>query len=335
MKNFDYVLAKDAAEAAKAAQGKNTLLKGAGTDLLDRMKEGVSRPDIVVNLLTCTDLRAPIREEGGRIIMGAATTLTEIAESPLLQKVAPGLAEAAGEAATPQLRNRGTLAGNICQRPRCWYFRNDTYACSKKGGETCYSIEGENKFHAIFENVSCNIVHPSNLAPILQALGATLHVVSAKDDKVTSSDIALKDFWVRPEEDISRENILGPGQVIREVSFATPAAGTGSAYVETREKASFDWALTSCAAVLRIEGGIIVDAHVVMSSVAPTPLSVDAVVAMLKGKAPSESLFKSAGAKATDGATPMRDNGYKVTLVAVAVKRALVSAAARAVGGAK
>ena len=335
MKDFTYVLPKDAAEAARAAAAPNCALKGAGTDLVDRMKEGVTRPHTVVNLLTATDLRSPIREENGRIVMGGATTLAEVAESALIRKVAPGFADAAAEAATPQIRNRGTVAGNLCQRPRCWYFRNDTYACSKKGGETCYSIEGENKYHAIFENVTCNIVHPSNLAPILQVLGGTLHVVTAKGTDVVASDVAVKDFWVRPEEDISRENILVAGQVVREVSFPIPQGMTGSSYVETREKASFDWALTSCAAALTLDGGKIASASVVLSSVAPTPLQLEAVEKWLVGKAPSDALFREAGTKATDGATPMRDNAYKITLTAVVVRRALSAAAARATGGGK
>ncbi len=333
MKNHDYVLPRSADEAAQWSAKAGAAVKGAGTDLVDRLKEGVADPSMIINLLSVKEL-AGIREEGDTIWIGATTTLADIASSELLRRVAPGLCEAAEQAATPQIRNRGTLGGNLCQRPRCWYFRNDTYKCSKKGGDTCYSIEGENKYHAIFENVTCNIVHPSNMAPPLWSLDAVIHVADAAAGAVQKKDVKVADFWVRPEEDISRENVLKPGQIITGVSFQKPAAGSGSAYLETREKESFDWALTACAARVTIDGGKITDARVVISAVAPIPMRLATVEEMLKGKAFTEDLARAAGQKSVEGATPMRDNGYKTKLLAVNVARALKSAAARA-GGAK
>ncbi len=332
MKNHDYVLPRTADEAAVWSAKPGAAVKGAGTDLIDRLKEGVTDPSMIVNLLSAKELYG-IREDADAIWIGATTTLADIAESALLAKVAPVLTDGARDAATPQIRNRGTLGGNLCQRPRCWYFRNDTYHCSKKGGDTCYSIEGENKYHAIFENVTCNIVHPSNLAPPLWSLDAVVHVVDATASEIKKKDIPLADFWVRPEEDISRENVLKPGQIITGVTFKKPAPKTGSAYYETREKDSFDWALTACAARLTLDGGKVTDARIVVSAVAPTPLRLTAVEEILKGKAIDDDTLKAAGQKAVAGATPMRDNGYKTRLLGVTIARAVRVAAERAGGG--
>jgi xanthine dehydrogenase YagS FAD-binding subunit len=334
MKNVDYVLARTAAEAAAASAKPGAMLKGGGTDLIERMKEGVARPDSLVNLLSVKEIYG-IAETEGVIRIGAAATLADVARDELLKKAAQGLADAAHEAATPQVRNRGTVGGNLCQRPRCWYFRNDTYKCSKKGGEICYSIEGENKYHAIFENTTCNIVHPSNLAPSLWSLDADIEIAEATGAESRRKSIPIGEFWVRPEEDISRENILKPGQVITAVSFKRPAAGTGTSYVETREKDSFDWALTAAACRVTLDQGKVKECRVVVSAVAPTPMRLKAVEEMIAGKSIDDALAKAAGEKALEGATPLRDNGYKVRLLAVTVARALRVAADRAAKGAK
>jgi xanthine dehydrogenase YagS FAD-binding subunit len=328
MRNFDYVMPRTADEAAAAALKAGAVLKGAGTDLLDRMKEGVIRPDALVNLLAIKEM-AGIRQDGDTIRIGALTTLSEVEASELVRKVAPGLADAAGNAATPQIRNRATVGGNLAQRPRCWYFRNATYECSRKGGSLCYALEGENKYHAIFDNDACCVVHPSNLAPPLWTLDARIHVTSGKGDQRTA-DLPIAGFWLKPDQDITRENVLEAGQVITAVSFKAPPPGTGTAYHETREKESFDWALTSVACRLVIEGGSVREARVVVSGVAPTPLRLEAVEKAVEGKAMSAEVAKAAGEKAVAGAKPLRDNAYKVRHLAVNVARTLQAAAKRA-----
>jgi xanthine dehydrogenase YagS FAD-binding subunit len=333
MKNFDYVLPRTVEEAAAWGAKGGAALKGAGIDLLERMKEGVTRPGTLVNLLAIKDLGG-IRDDAGTIRIGALATLAEVEANELLRKVAPGLAEAAAEAATPQVRSRATVGGNLAQRPRCWYFRNVTYECSKKGGPICYAREGENKYHAIFGNQKCCIVHPSNLAAPLWTLDAVVHVTGSEGEPKTS-DVEIAKFWVTPEQNVERENVLKAGQVITGVSFKAPPPGTGTSYLETREKESFDWALVSAACRLTVDGGVVKDARVVVSAVAPTPMRLEAVEKAVVGKAMSPEVAKAAGESATAGATPLRDNGYKVRHLAVCVARALELAAKRAAGGSK
>ena len=327
MKNFDYVQARTADEAATAALQPGAVLKGAGIDLLERVKEGVTKPSALVNLLGVKDL-AGIKQEGDRIRIGALATLADVEANDGLRKSAACLVEAAGGAATPQVRNRATVGGNLCQRPRCWYFRNETYECARKSGTLCYALEGENKYHAIFGNSACCVVHPSNLAPAFWALDATLHVVSPTEPK--ASDIEIGKFWVTPEQDITRENVLKPGQVVTAVSFRVPGAGMGTAFYETREKDSFDWALASAACRLTVRNGVVTEARVVVSGVAPVPMRLEAVESAVVGKQMSAEAAKAAGQAAGKGATPLRDNAYKVQHLAVCVARALQAAAKRA-----
>jgi xanthine dehydrogenase YagS FAD-binding subunit len=327
VKNFDYVQPRTAAEAAAAALAPGAILKGGGTDLLERVKEGVTKPDALVNLLGVRDLGG-IKQDGELIRIGALATLADLEESDLIRKSATALADAASDAATPQVRNRATVGGNLAQRPRCWYFRNLTYECARKGGTLCYALEGENKYHAIFGNELCCVVHPSNLAPALWALDATIHVANPAEPKTADLDIAK--FWVKPEEDITRENVLKPGQVITGVSFKAAGPGTGTSYVETNEKESFDWALTSAAARVTVRNGVVIEARVVVSGVAPVPMRLEAAETAVVGKTMSPEVAKAAGQKAVEGAKPLRDNAYKVKHLAVVVARALQSAAKRA-----
>jgi xanthine dehydrogenase YagS FAD-binding subunit len=325
VKNFDYVLPRTTAEASAAAAKAGAMLKAGGTELLDRVKEGVADPQALVNLLSVSGL-AGVSQADGRVVLGALTTLAELAENGALATTAPGVGEAARETATPLVRNRGTLGGNLAQRPRCWYFRNETYDCLKKTGAECFGIPGENKYLAILGNTKCAAVHPSNLATILWALDAKLKIVEAGKP---ATELAFDGFFTTPEQDVKRENVLLPGQVIESVSFeAAPAKG--SAYYEVNEKDSFDWALASCGVRLALDGDRIAEARVVVSAVAPTPLRLAAVEAALKGRPATEATFAAAAETAAAGATPLRDNGYKVQLLKVCVKRALTQAAARA-----
>lgn len=324
MKNFDYVLPRTTAEASAAMARAGAMLKAGGTELLDRVKEGVANPAALVNLLSIPGLSG-VTKEGSRLKIGALTTLAELAENADLAAAAPGVGESARETATPLVRNRGTLGGNLGQRPRCWYFRNDTYDCLKKTGSECFGITGENKYLAIFGNTKCAATHPSNLATILWALDAKIHV----SENGKASELAFDAFFVAPETDVKKENVLTPAQVIEAVSFeAGPAKA--SAYYEVNEKDSFDWALASCGVRLAIDGGKITEARVVASAVAPTPMRLAAVEAFLVGKSPTAETFAAAGEKAAEGATPLRDNAYKVQLLKVCVRRALKQASDRA-----
>jgi xanthine dehydrogenase YagS FAD-binding subunit len=329
MKNFDYYLPSTEAEALEVLKKeKGARLKAGGTDLLPLLKHHLTAPSAIVNLRNVKDLSGIRTTSSGALWIGATTTLDVVAEHPDFKRVATAVAEAAAQTATPLVRSTATVGGNLCQRPRCWYFRHPDYACSKKGGDTCFAAEGENKYHAIFENVTCNIVHPSNLAPALWAMDAVVHVTGGKG----KAEIPIADFWVLPEEDIRTEIIIDSDQLIVGVSFKPTGPGSGSWYMEAREKQSYDWALTACAARLDMSGGTVQDARIIAAAVAPVPLRRMEAEAVLKGKAFTEELAWKAADAALSGATPLRDNGYKVRLLRSTVAHTLMEAANRAKG---
>ena len=330
MKNLDIYLPNSRAEALDAlSKASGARLKSGGSDLLGLLKHGLTEPKSLVDISRVGELSGVQTTASGRIHIGATTTLTEVAEHEALKARGTAIQEAASRVATPLVRNRATVGGNLCQRPRCWYFRHPEYNCSKKGGDTCYAAEGENKYHAIFENVTCNIVHPSNLAPALWALNGRIHV----DGKKGAEEIPVDQFFVLPEEDISTEVVLDPDQLVTGISFQGTSKGAGSWYLETREKQSYDWALTCCATHLQLDGNRIEDARVVVSAVAPVPLRREESEAVLKGQTFSEELAWKAADAAIQDATPLRDNKYKIRLLRSTVAHTIIEAAARAKGG--
>lgn len=320
MKNFDYVQPKTAAQAC-ASLASGAVSKAGGTDLVPMMKHRIATPGKVANLSEVAELMG-IVERDDAFEIGATTTIAAVAEHPDLGRRATCVFEAARKTATPLVRNLATVGGNLAQRPRCWYFRHPDYPCAKKGGEICYAAEGENKYHAIFDNLTCNIVHPSNLAPALWALDAEVIVRNQQGERA----IPIGEFWVIPELDMSRETVLADDDLITKVRFQKPGKGSGSCYLEVREKQSYDWALVSAAARIDRAGDSVRDLRLVVSAVAPTPLRREAAEAVLRGKPFSEELAEKAGRAAVEGATPLRDNGYKVRMLAACVKHALLTA---------
>jgi xanthine dehydrogenase YagS FAD-binding subunit len=316
MNTFDYLVA-DQFDAALAEYGEGkAALKAGGIDLLDLIKEGVESPAVVLSIDGLDDYRY-IREDGDGVHIGCLTTLADIARNEMLQTKYAVLHHAAAEAATPQIRERATVGGNLCQRPRCWYFRQREFHCLKKGGPTCFAVEGENRYHAIFGGGPSYIVHPSNVAPALVALDGIIIVTSADSE---SQRIKAADFFVLPEVSLKTENVLKPGQVIREVIL--PEAPTQSATIELREKQSFDWPLVM-ACVARFDGGW----RVCLGAVAPIPWLSQPAMEVLGDKDVTPELAAAAGEAAVTDAEPMTDNEFKVQLVKVAVKRALLTAA--------
>lgn len=326
MKNYDYYLPEAAAAACEVlSKVKGSSVKGGGTDLIGLLKDGIVNPAAIVNLLGSKELGG-VKLDGGKLWIGATTTIHDVDVHSGIRDKATAIAEAANQTATPLVRNRATVGGNLCQRPRCWYFRNSAYPCSKKGGEKCYAAEGENKYHAIFDNVTCNIVHPSNLAPALWAFDATIHVLGSKGTKT----IPISEFWVSPEEDIKTEIVLDADELVTGVSLQLPSGRSGSAYIEVREKQSYDWALVNAACRVDLENDVVKDVRVIASAVAPVPLRRAAAEEVLKGKRFTEDLAWKAGEAATTGATPLRDNGYKVAMLRACVAHTLIAAAGRA-----
>jgi len=313
MKNFEYAIPRSLAQASEAMEVPNAHAKGGGTDLLDLMKGYVVEPDRVVHLMQIPELRT-IETKGDEIHIGATVTIAELAAN---LKVPAVLREAAFETATPQIRTTGTVGGNLCQRPRCWYFRDADYPCLKKKGPTCFSQEGENRYHAIFDNKPCAIVHPSNLGTALVALDA--QVITDK------RSIDISEFFVLPGDRLYQENVLKPKELVTKVVIKNPPAN--SAYLEIREKQSFDWALVAAGVSLTLNSGIVAQARIGLGSVSPIPRRAEAAEKLLVGQKLSEKLAAKAADVALEGATPMAQNAYKVPLAKTIVKRAILAAA--------
>jgi xanthine dehydrogenase YagS FAD-binding subunit len=311
MNRFEYVTPKSVKEATGLLGG-TAAAKAGGTDLVARMKDRLDAPARLVNLLDLKELRGVTADDGG-LKAGALVTLAELAAHPAARKWYAALAQAAAEAATPQVRNVATVGGNLCQRPRCWYFRAAEFHCLKKGGEKCFALDGENQYHAIFGGEKCPIVHPSNLGPALVALDGKVHVAGKEGARV----VAAADFFA--SDDVARENTLKEGELVTAIEAP---AGWRSAYVEVREKQSFDWPLVACA--LAVKGGDKVEAaRVVLGAVAPRPWRSEAAEKALVGKSlKDEKAVAKAAEAAVEGAKPLRNNGYKPALVKAMVARA-------------
>jgi xanthine dehydrogenase YagS FAD-binding subunit len=325
VKSFERLQPKSWDEAAQllatAREKKiSSEVKGAGTELLDRMKEYNLAPDQVVDLRRLASHSSIQRKSSGAISIGALVTLTAVAEG--LKSELPALAHACEGAATPQIRNAATLAGNLCQRPRCWYFRSSEFQCLKKGGGECLAKNGENEFHAIFGNDTCAIVHPSAAGVALLALDARIETLAAGGGRTLSA----ADFFVRPEVDIFAENALKPGEIVVEIHVEKPQ-GLRSAYRKIKQKQSFDWPLADAAVAWREEGGVAKGVRIVIGSAAPVPFRATAAEALVEGKRIDAALAARAAQAALEGATPLGKNAYKLPMVAAVVRRTLLASA--------
>jgi xanthine dehydrogenase YagS FAD-binding subunit len=225
--------------------------------------------------------------------------------------------------ATPQIRELGTLGGNLCQRPRCWYFRCQEIVCLKKGGTVCHAQGGENRYHAILANTPCAIVHPSDTAPALMALGATVAIAGPRG----SREIGLESFFVPPSTRLDSETSLEPGEIVEEVRVAERPAGSRSTYLKVREKESFDFALVSAAVAMTLKAGRVERVRIALGGVAPVPWRAREAEDALKGQAVTAAIAQDAGRRAVAGATPLAQNRYKVALAANVVTQAILSTA--------
>lgn len=296
-----------------------------GQDLLTTMKDYTSRPARLVNLKQIRGLdRLTLNARG--LTIGALVTLTELEEHAGVRKSFPGLSEAAHSIATPQIRNLGTVGGNLCQRPRCWYFRLEEVNCLKKGGSECYAAAGENKYNAIIAGGPSYIVHPSDLAPMLLALGARVTVSGAAGRRV----IPLDKFFTLPSEgNIRRENVLENDDIITEVFVPASALAARSTYLKFKERESLDFALASVAAAVQLGSNRTVrDVRIVLGGVAPIPWRVPAAEKFLVGKELKPDVLAEAAKIALADAKPLEKNEYKVPLTQTLVRRALAKAGA-------
>lgn len=308
-------------EHALGELGSGAEVKAGGIDVLDRLKEGLDQPERLVNIRNIRSL-AGIEDTPQGLRIGPLATLTEVSEHAAVKRNYAALAHATGHAATPQIRNVATIGGNLLQRPRCWYFRNADFPCRRKGGEICFAQDGENQYHAIFDNHICAIVAPSSAAVPLIAFNAQLELTS-KDGKRT---VPLEKFYVTPEQNVTREHSLRPGELLTAVVIPRTSQSTKSAYQKYGEKDSHDWPIADAAVVLDMDGNTVRKASIVMGAAAPTPMRATASEALLNGKALDEQLARQAGKAAMQRATPLAHNGYKVGLFETAIYRTVLFA---------
>ncbi|HEY3838027.1 MAG TPA: xanthine dehydrogenase family protein subunit M [Bryobacteraceae bacterium] len=325
MENFAYASpssVKDATGMLSNKWGEVEVLAG-GTDLISMMKEYLVSPRLVVNVKGIKDLHG-ISAGKNSVRIGAAVSLDEISENPIIAKSLPALHAAALGVSSPQIRNMGTIGGDLCQRPRCWYYRQGFGIFAKGPDGKSLVPNGENRFHAILGNSGpAQFVSASSFGPALVALGATIRLVSSTG----SRDVEAEKFFVTPTADGAREIAMLPNEMITEIHVPV---GTTNATYEVREKAALDWPLAAASVSLKMNGGTIQTARVVLGHVAPTPWVAQSAGKALEGKSLSAAVAEAAGKQATDGATPLSQNGYKVRLAQVAVKRALLAASGAA-----
>jgi xanthine dehydrogenase YagS FAD-binding subunit len=333
MKNFTYyrpATAEQAVGLLDARWGTSELLAG-GTDLLDLQKEYVAQPDKVVSLGGVAQLSAidvagiPSPKDGPsfQVRIGAGAKLADIAAHADLRKHFPALTTAAGDIGGPQIRNMGTIGGNLCQRNRCWYFRDEHVNCLLKGGDKCYALDGQNRYHALFaKSHPCVIVNPSTLAPGLIALGAIAEVLGPGGKRRT---VELSKFFQAPKSAAEREHVLAPNEMV--LSVVLLVNDLKNASYEVRHKQSYDWPLVQAAVAFKLDGNKATRVKIVLGHVAPTPHVAEAAARALEGKEVTEGNAASAGEAALEGAKPLSQTAYKEKLVVVAVKRAILTAA--------
>jgi xanthine dehydrogenase YagS FAD-binding subunit len=321
--NFSYVRVKSLQEAINASAVGGTSIIAGGTDLLGCLRDGVFSVDRLVSIGRLKDLKGISRTADGGLRIGALTTITEIVESPLIKETIPGLAQAASEVASPALRNRGTVGGNLCQKPRCWYYRGE-FHCLRKGGDTCYAMDGENQYHGIFgSNGQCCVVHPSDTAPMLVALGASIRVAGPKGNRL----VQVEKFFVLPQEDVHKETVLGKGEIVTEVLIPKPPSGLRTSYRKVRVRQAWDFALAGVALALVFTGDRVDRGGVVLSGAAPIPWRSKAVEQVVAGRRLDAETSDRAAEAAVKNAQPLEHNEYKISLFREIVQEELTKLA--------
>ncbi|MFQ6042337.1 MAG: FAD binding domain-containing protein [Candidatus Poribacteria bacterium] len=322
MKSFEHVNA-DTVENAISLLDEDWSAKviAGGTDLLSEMKRGIISPERLVNLKTIKDSSYLRYSEPKGLKIGALTTLSDIESSEVVLEKFNILSQAVSKVGTPQLRNMGTIGGNICQRPRCWYYRNPRYPCLRKCGRRCFAAAGENRYHAILGGGPCFIVHPSDVAPALIALDASLEIASPEGRRV----VPIEEFFVVPKIDPSRENILKANEIIAEIHAPNPKDNSRGIYLKAMERKAWDFATVSVASQITFDDGIVSSARIVLGGVAPIPWRVPDAEAVVQGKEIDENIAEQAAEAALANNRPLRDNAYKVELAKALVRRALLN----------
>jgi len=294
-----------------------------GTDQISLMKDYVHTPKRVVNIKNIKELHG-ISKSGHGLRIGAAVTFDELASDAALRSEYPSISTAVLGITSPQIRNMGTAGGDLCQRPRCWYFRAGYGLLAMKDGKSLVP-NGENRYHAIFGGGPAYFVSASSLGPALVALGANVRVRSTSGDRT----IGVEQFFISPKDENTREVDLKPNEILTEILIPA-AAGVKNATYEVRQKEALDWPLVTASVALHMNGGTVRSARIVMGHVAPTPWVAAQAEKTIAGQTITEETAAKAGEAAVADATPLSGNAYKVQLARVAVKRALLAAAGKA-----
>lgn len=306
---FTYSRPRSLEQAVGLAARSGTRVHAGGTDLLGCLRDGVFGAESLVSLSGLGDLKGVTPTSDGGIRIGALTTIAEVAANPSIRANYPALSEAAASVASPQLRNQGTIGGNLCQKPRCWYYRGD-FHCLRKGGEKCYAFEGENRYHCILGGEACYIVHPSDVAPALAALGARVSATSARGHR----SIAVEKLHVPPSVDPQRETVVEPGEILTGISVPPPSPGLRSSYRKIRERASWDFAVAGVALAMTFEDRTVTQANIFLSGAAPVPWRARHAEEVVKGSRLDPATVDRAALAAVADAEPLAQNGYKIPL---------------------
>lgn len=316
--NFSYIRPDSLEEAVKQLQGPGARLHAGGTDLLPCLRDGVFGAQKLVSITAVKGLRG-VKETGdGGLRIGALTTISEVAENALIKERYRALSQAAAAVASPQLRHQGTIGGNLCQKPRCWYYRGE-FHCLRKGGAICYAVDGENQFHCIFGGKGCFIVHPSDTAPALVALAATVRTTGPAGGRT----IAMADFFVLPAQNVRKETVLEPGEIVTEILLPRPPRGLRSSYRKVRARQAWDFALAGVALALNFNGRTVGSARVVLSGAAPVPWRSRETENIIVGRELDDAVISQAAAAVVKGAEPLDKNGYKIRLLQGLLEEAL------------
>ena len=324
MNNFAYLKAGSISEAVKALSAEGARLHAGGTDLLGCLRDGIIETDTVVSISGLREMKQILSPSGPikGVFIGALTSLADIAADRLVATEYPALAQAAAAVGSPQIREQGTIGGNICQRPRCWYFRKDIQ-CRKKGGDTCYAMSGENQYHAIFGGGPCFFVHPSDTAVALTALDAELTIAGPSGNR----KVKIEDFFISPSKMVEKENILLSNEIVTHINLPAMGETTRSSYRKVQARGVWDFALASVAAVVDFDGDKVRSSRLVLGGVAGHPWRIEAAEEKLQGRKLDSDRASEASEAAVEGAVPLRDNRYKIEMVKGIVKESLLALA--------
>lgn len=321
MNNFEYA-SPNTVDSAVKLLGSDAVVLAGGTDLLSLMKQGVATPKRLVNIKSIPDLGGIEDKGADGVRIGALVTLDELMHNPVITENYPALVQAADGVRSPQLESMGTVGGDLCQRPRCWYYRHGFGLLAMKDGKSMV-VEGDNRYHAILGNSGpAYFVNPSTLAPALIAYGAQVSIQGSGG----SRQVAVADFFKIPSAEGQKEYDLADDEVLTEIVIPA-ASGAKAAVYEIREREAMDWPLVVAVAALEMDGDNVKSAKIVLGQVAPKPWPAPAANEALAGKSVSAETAEAAGAAAVQDAKPLSKNAYKVTLAKVAVKRAVLRAA--------